>query len=130
MGDVTGPISSLPGSLHAVPAGCKCDDHSDRDAVARIQGETDSFGCEMIDMCAECLAEHRSYEKELDRSGSCDWCGLHKPMLRETRDYDEGMCGRLYMVCAECRTRANEEAAAELNAMGWDDLGDWPDDGD
>lgn len=29
-------------------------------AVARVQGETDSFGCEMHDLCAECLASFRA----------------------------------------------------------------------
>ena len=48
MADVTGPISSLPGSGHSVPDGAMCDEHPDRPAVARVQGETDSFGCEMI----------------------------------------------------------------------------------
>jgi hypothetical protein len=44
MSDVTGPISSLPGSTHAAPTAGMCDDHPDRPAVARVQGETDSFG--------------------------------------------------------------------------------------
>lgn len=43
MGDVTGPISTLPGHRHKLPSGATCDDHPDRPAVARIQGETDSF---------------------------------------------------------------------------------------
>ena len=44
MADVTGPISTLPGSRHRVPDGQSCDTHSDRFAVYRIQGETDSTG--------------------------------------------------------------------------------------
>jgi hypothetical protein len=61
MAEVTGPISTLPGAGHAFPDGTKCDQHPDRDAVARIQGETDSMGCEMHDMCEECAEEHRAY---------------------------------------------------------------------
>lgn len=57
MGDVTGPVSTLPGAGHALPAGTMCDDHPDRPAVARIQGETDSFGSELWDLCEECRDE-------------------------------------------------------------------------
>ena len=40
MADVTGPISTLSGAHHPVPNGQMCDDHEDRPAIARIQGET------------------------------------------------------------------------------------------
>ena len=50
MAEVTGPISTLPGARHALPAGTMCDEHPDRPAVARVQGETDSFGCELNDL--------------------------------------------------------------------------------
>lgn len=49
------------GSKHRLPAGATCDQHPDRPAVARIQGETDSFGCELCDMCAECYEEYQQY---------------------------------------------------------------------
>ena len=51
MADVTGRISTLPGSGHKVPDGTMCDNHPDRLATHRVQGETDSFGSEMNDMC-------------------------------------------------------------------------------
>lgn len=38
-----GPVASLPGSMHDVPDGSKCDEHPDASAVRRLQGETDSF---------------------------------------------------------------------------------------
>lgn len=124
MADVTGPISTLPGARHEVPDGTKCDDHPDRIAVVRIQGETDSFGSEMHDMCAECLAEHRLFlqspEAQSRRCGRCDWCGQDATDLRDARDYDEGMCGRIYRVCGPCRKRADDEARAELEANGYD----------
>jgi hypothetical protein len=53
MADVTGPISTLPGAVHRVPEGATCDEHPDRPAVLRVQGETDSFGSETIDYCQE-----------------------------------------------------------------------------
>jgi len=129
MSEVTGPISTLPGRHHDFPEGTKCDDHSDRLAVARVQGETDSFGCEMHDMCAGCLQEHRDYlrspEAQERRNGRCDWCGKDATDLRDARDYDEGMCGRLYRVCGPCIKRVDDEARAELDEYddghGFDD---------
>lgn len=45
-----------------------CDDHPDRPATHRVQGETDSFGCEYIDWCQEChdkyLAEREANPPE------------------------------------------------------------------
>lgn len=71
MGDVTGPISSLPGSSHTPPNGAMCDEHPDRPAVLRVQGETDSMGSEMYDLCEECATERRSRPRE-DDIGDCD----------------------------------------------------------
>src|SRR5688572_6182315 len=95
MADVTGPTSTLPGASHPFPAGTMCDRHEDRPAVARIQGETDSFGSELNDMCRQCLDEHREHAKQR-RSGNCSWCKQHAEDLRPTRDYDEGMAGPVY----------------------------------
>lgn len=120
MSDVTGPISSLPGSMHALPKDAVCDEHPGRLAVARVQGETDSFGCEMHDMCQECLDQYRADLREADTSGCCDWCGSHAPKLRPRRDYDEGYCGRVYDVCDDCIRHQNEEAARELDEWGDD----------
>lgn len=120
MGDVTGPISSLPGSSHALPDGAMCDDHPKRKAVARIQGETDSFGCEMLDVCAECLAEIRKYKAE-NRTGMCEWCQREATDLRPARDYDEGMAGRIYEVCGACIKRRNDEAREEMSRYEDDD---------
>ena len=57
MADVTGPIASLPGSFHTVPQGMACDECG-KPATVRVQGETDSMGSEMHDLCAECAAKH------------------------------------------------------------------------
>ncbi len=98
MSDVTGPISTLPGALHALPEGQKCDQHPRRKAVARVQGETDSFGCEMNDMCQECLDEYRAWKNSPEaaewRKGQCEWCKGEATDLRDRRDYEEGMSGR------------------------------------
>lgn len=130
MADVTGPISTLSGALHAVPEGQKCDRHPRRKAVARVQGETDSFGCEMNDMCQQCLDEHRTYLKSPAaterRKGVCEWCKEPADDLRDRRDFEEGMCGRVYRVCGACVKRENEELQAEADL--YDDWGDDYDD--
>lgn len=122
MAEVSGPISTLPGHSHHVPEGTQCDVHPDRPAVARIQGETDSFGSELNDMCRECLDQYREDMKSWDRSGICEWCKQHKPRLRETRDYEEGLYGRVYEVCDDCRKKRDDEDRAYLDQYGgWDD---------
>jgi hypothetical protein len=126
MADVTGPIHTLPGAGHAVPDGMMCDDHPDRPATHRVQGETDSMGCEMWDMCDECFKEHKKhgvYSPE-----NCDWCKKKASDIRPTRDYEEGMCGPVYYVCAACRKRRDERIAEE--DRDYDDFvdDDWDDD--
>jgi hypothetical protein len=115
MADISsGPVSSMPGSTHTLPAGALCDRHADRPAIARVQGETDSFGCEYLDVCQECKDEITAYHASPEaRTGCCDYCSKHATDLADWRDYDEGMAGPLYRVCGECRRKANEHAAAE-----------------
>jgi len=52
-----------------------CDDHQDRPATHRIQGETDSFGCEYIDWCDECYTNYLKYleDNPPERSYSYDY---------------------------------------------------------
>lgn len=114
MADIScGPVSTLPGHTSEVTAGTKCDEHPVRDAVRRIQGETDSFGCEYYDMCQECLDEYLREARETDYSGQCDWCKKHADHLYPHRDIEEGSCGRVYEVCRPCidaeRQRWEEE---------------------
>lgn len=129
MGDVTGPISTLPGARHEVPDGMKCDEHPDRPAVARVQGETDSFGSEMHDLCQECLARDREWKNSPEaaewRKGQCEWCKQKATDLRNARDYDEGMSGRVYRVCRACMKRADDKAREEL--AQYDDYDDYDD---
>lgn len=121
MAHVSGPTSSMPGSSHD-PNGTMCDNHADRQAVSRIQGETDSFGAEFEDLCAECLAKLRA-EKTAglhDDIGSCDWCKDKGLKLFPTRDFEEGLAGPVYRVCQPCKSRHNAALAQE-----WDDSSDW-----
>lgn len=135
MSAVTGPISSMPGSRHALPKGATCDDHPDRPAVARVQGETDSFGCEMVDMCEECVAEHEAYRQShggAHGEGFCQWCKAGPIRLFAKRDYDEGLSGPVYYICEPCRTKAhireNEEAEQYYREVGEEFL--YPNDDD
>jgi hypothetical protein len=118
----------MPYSRHDLPEGTMCDQHPKRKAVARIQGETDSFGCEYNDVCKQCLKEIQDYRNSAEaRTGECEWCHKQATDLRDRRDYDEGMAGRLYRVCGACVQRQNEEAEEELRESGYYD-GDWDDD--
>lgn len=120
MAEVTGPISSLPGSHHAVPDGTACDYHPDRAAVTRLQGETDSFGSEMEDLCEECWRARKREEAADDfNSGECDWCKKEATDLRWRRDYDEGLSGPVYRVCGGCVVR--EEQRLKEEAARYDD---------
>lgn len=123
MADVTGPISTLPGSRHSLPDGATCDLHPDRPAVARVQGETDSFGSEMNDLCAECLKADREAEP---RVGCCDWCKAENVKLGPRRDIDEGMAGPVYYVCKPCIDRDEKRIREELARH--DAEYDWGDD--
>ncbi len=120
-----GSVATLPNSSHAFPAGTMCDMHPDRFAVARIQGETDSFGCEYNDMCQTCLDEHHAYVKSPEATtGVCEWCKKLKTTLRNRRDYEEGMAGPVYRVCSECVTKENESLSEELNSS-FERYGTW-----
>jgi hypothetical protein len=115
-----GPVASLPYSGHELPEGTMCDDHPKRKAVARIQGETDSFGCEYNDVCAECLKEIRDYQHSAEATtGKCEWCKKEATDLRNRRDYEEGMSGRVYRVCGACVKRENDRLREEDEYDGY-----------
>ncbi len=126
MSDVTGPISTLPGSRHTLPDGTMCDDHPNVPAVGRIQGETDSFGSEMYDLCQSCLDEVKK-QRETDRCGQCDWCKSEAQDLRDQRDFEEGLGGPVYRVCGACVKRQNDDINDELEASGYFDYDDYED---
>lgn len=133
-----GPVSTMPGSETKAPEGMKCDTHHDRPATHRMQGETDSMGCEYYGLCDECYTAHVNHVPE-PITGSCAWCKKHSDNLKPTRDFEEGLHGPVYDVCSGCRQRQNDIAAEELaiyddrrdgsgNGRGFND--DNPDDDD
>lgn len=114
MADVSeGPVRTLPGALMSLPPGTMCDSHPTVLAVARVQGETDSFGAEFHDVCEECRAQFHKNVIE-HRVGDCEWCRQRSINLRPTRDYDEGMTGPVYNVCGACAKKQRDEAIAYL----------------
>ena len=119
MAAVSGPVSTLPGHCSAPPEGAACDDHPDRLATKRIQGETDSFGAEYHDLCDECAQAIAASDSGTE--GRCDWCKTHAANRRPIRDIDEGQCGPVYYVCQPCRDRYTVSLGAELDALddGW-----------
>lgn len=120
MAHVSGPTSRLPGSLFTALLGQMCDEHDDRQSVRRVQGETDSFGAEYIDMCQECFDAYRNRDTTEERTGMCDWCKQSATDLRSRRDYDEGMSGPVYRVCGACVKRENDRLDAELVDLDFD----------
>lgn len=111
-----GPVTTMRNSIHAFPAGTMCDDHPDRPAYKRVQGETDSFGCEFVDFCEECF---KAYQVEVAKPiiSCCDWCKASDVEIKETRDYTEGLSGPVYDVCAPCRQKQAAELSEELAAQ-------------
>lgn len=103
MASTTGRISLLPGSLHKVPDGVMCDNHNNVPALFRVQGETDSFGSEMADLCQECYDEYKADMDNYMTEAECERCGTVDGSVRISRDPEEGMCGPVYMMCIECR---------------------------
>lgn len=122
MSDATGPVSTLPNSVHPVKLGTMCDNHPDRPAYRRVQGETDSFGAEFHDLCTECYENDRMHAAE-GRHGGCDRCGEESLGLQPVRDYTEGMAGPVYWYCAACRKLHVAEQHAEFDdeVYGFDD---------
>ena len=106
-------MANLPGSIYKPPLGLMCDEHPDQPATMTLQGETDSFGAEYHNLCAECEAKHRSTPRELD-PGECAWCKEQVLDRKPTRDHDEGSNGPVYLVCAWCRAHQEDVARLEF----------------
>ena len=115
MADVSnGPVASMPGARSVVSRGTMCDEHPHRLAVRRLQGETDSFGCEYHDLCQECLDKiSKHQEDQLAEERLCEWCGNMSTGVRPRRDYDEGSYGRLWDACPACIRKDAERGLLE-----------------
>ena len=117
MADVTGPVRSMPGSRHVCPENSTCDDCG-APATVRMQGETDSFGSEMADLCQACYDKIQESCVDLENTPSyCEWCHTVAEGCKPFRDADEGSTGPIYTVCKTCRAADSEKWAAEADAM-------------
>lgn len=87
---------------------------------------------EMHDLCQECLTEFRADECSAEaRTGQCEWCKEQATDLRDARDYDEGLTGRVYRVCSACKKRRDDRIKEELEEYdNWADHGFPEDDED
>lgn len=101
-----GPVSTMPGSRSPSDGQEPCENHEDRSSSMRVQGETDSFGCEYYYLCQECLDAPTKPELMY-----CDWCKAERDDCNSFRDFEEGMSGPVYKVCLACRVRHNERLA-------------------
>lgn len=84
------------------------------------------MGCEMNDLCKECLDADRAYAKSDEaRTGKCDWCKKDVTDLRTARDYEEGTHGPVYEICGACHKKQQDEINEELRQhdhdFPWDD---------
>lgn len=134
-----GPVSSMPGNRWPHTEGFRCENEGEDGGCAagtkadwKIQGETDSFGCEYFFLCNQCEEKRnaRRLEEEEKRDG---YCSYHKGMgsnLRLKRDIlGEGTSGPVYDMCEDCRKRLNEDAEAEARLSDNHD-DDYEDSGD
>ena len=116
MAGVGGPTHNLPGAVLKLPKNAMCDNdgHEDRPAIYRIQGETDSFGCEYEAICQECYDAYMA-EPDPMREGHCDWCKKESTNIVPIRDIDEGSCSPVYYVCEACRCKQQHDLEEELD---------------
>ncbi len=104
MGIIGGYVSTPPGTLLILGEDTYCDDHKDRLAVKRVQGETDSFTYVAYDMCQECYNEYLLQVEEIKNGiNICEWCNTkQKDIRRRRRNIEEKKHSHVYDVCPNC----------------------------
>lgn len=135
-----GPVSTMPGHRWELVEndgtfGCETDGCESVRASWKIQGETDSFGCEYFFLCQQCEENRQKelQEENENRFTAVSYCEWHRgpgTNVRPTRDIDgEGYSGPLYDVCGACRQKENERIAQELQDEFPEDDDDYEDTG-
>lgn len=104
MSESSGPVRTLPGTHYTVNIEDSCDD-CDNKATHKIQGETDSFGCEYMYFCDQHYGVYKNQVSEIEYG--CDACCHQGRDVRWWRDPDEGIFGRVYLRCESCRIKHN-----------------------
>ena len=110
----SGPVSTLPGTVTIAVQGAICD-MCEQPATRRVQGETDSIGCEYHHYCDDHYQQYLHETTQNPTIGECDWCRRPGLVLKPIRDFDEGLSGPVYEVCCDCRRRQNESLREELS---------------
>ena len=134
---VTGPVNTMPNSTHSVENGAMCDNHPNRVATTSKQGETDSFGSEIHELCDECEASWKAQASK-PYVGYCEFCTRQayssaqwvQVEVFDYRDYEEGMNGPVYKVCKSHLDSMNESQLKQCHESNHvHDFDDeyWPD---
>ena len=124
-----GPVSTLAGhvSTDGIDPGTECMgqlESEQRDvlvgcpdlATVKVQGETDSFGCEYVYLCHACHERMKlAHQQRAAQPEYCEWCKHEKTGVRDHRDIDEGLAGPVYRVCRDCIADELRELRAELD---------------
>ena len=124
-----GPNRYLPGqTLPFKPDGRVCD-YGSCDQTARhcVVGETDSFGSELLYVCDQHYSELQASRAEHEKQQqACDICGIISEDCQKIRDPEEGLTGRVYTACPECRKRLVGSDPDELEPDDEPDFDDNP----
>lgn len=113
----------LPGDWIRTSTTHECEKEGcEHPAYNRLQGETDSFGAEYSYWCDEHKAVEVSRLKQCaEVEHACDACG-EVAKLYPTRDWEEGLHGPVYNVCAQCRPKylgPEEEEESDDECCEW-----------
>ena len=101
-----GPNSYTPGQTLPFKVDGRVCDHGNCDQTARhcVVGETDSFGSELQYLCDHHFLDLKAaLEEKKKELQLCDICKNLSRDCTQVRDPEEGMSGRLYTVCPDCR---------------------------
>ena len=116
-----GPNRYTPGqALPFKPDGRDCD-HGNCDQTARhcVVGETDNMGSELIYLCDEhYIATKAAHDEKQKSLHVCDICKTLSEDCIKMRDPEEGLTGRLYDMCPDCRQRMYVAASDDLDDDG------------
>jgi len=103
-GDTT-TINPLDHHIECEGYNCECNAL----AVKKVQGETDSFGCEYLYLCHDCYTKlQTSIAENEGGEDCCDWC-KKLAILSPIRDFEEGLNGPIYYVCSSCRNKQDAD---------------------
>lgn len=100
-----GPVFTLPGDVRELQdkENQPCERCSAKPATHRLQGETDSFGCEYSYFCTDCLAKAKA--QIAVEPMTCEQCQTVSTEVMALRDPEEGLTGPVIHLCPTCNNR-------------------------